>query len=186
MRDEAEGERMKCKHCGKEIHKTNGMWWHDGDMLVCSHLTAEPLEEWITPTTGPVLPCAEVRDTEDFMKDTELQGCFDATVWASEFCKRFPQNDEGTMLGWFANAIMAGYDKGIKDAPDNKKEPLIEWVTPTSGPTLPEVEVRDHDDQEWTKASLIKIDNGNDRTYFVSCGYADLWFKQCRMRKEIK
>jgi hypothetical protein len=34
----------------------------------------------------------------------------DAQVWAKEFCKMFPEMDEGTMIAWFANAIMAGYD----------------------------------------------------------------------------
>ena len=34
----------------------------------------------------------------------------DAKVWADEFAKQFPQIDHGLMLGWFANAIMAGYD----------------------------------------------------------------------------
>lgn len=34
----------------------------------------------------------------------------DASVWADEFCKLFPEMDRGLMLGWFANAIMAGYD----------------------------------------------------------------------------
>lgn len=48
----------------------------------------------------------------------------DAKVWAQEFIeisKRIPfvPHDEGTMLGWFANAIMVGYDtgysKGLRD-----------------------------------------------------------------------
>jgi hypothetical protein len=39
----------------------------------------------------------------------------DALVWAEEFVKIVKENpaiatDEGAMLGWFANAIMAGYD----------------------------------------------------------------------------
>ena len=34
----------------------------------------------------------------------------DAQVWASKFKELFPESDEGLMLGWFANAIMAGYD----------------------------------------------------------------------------
>ncbi len=34
----------------------------------------------------------------------------DAAVWAAEFVKMYPGIDEGTMIGWFANAIMAGYD----------------------------------------------------------------------------
>jgi len=36
----------------------------------------------------------------------------DAQEWATEFCKRNSASDHGTILGWFANAIMAGYDKG--------------------------------------------------------------------------
>ena len=36
----------------------------------------------------------------------------DAAVWAAEFVKRYPGSEfsEGDMIGWFANAIMAGYD----------------------------------------------------------------------------
>ena len=34
----------------------------------------------------------------------------DAKIWTEEFCKRNSALDEGTMLCWFANAIMAGYD----------------------------------------------------------------------------
>lgn len=35
---------------------------------------------------------------------------FDSRVWAKAFCDQFPGHDEGLMIGWFANAIMAGYD----------------------------------------------------------------------------
>lgn len=34
----------------------------------------------------------------------------DARVWAREFATKHPGADEGDMIGWFANAIMAGYD----------------------------------------------------------------------------
>lgn len=34
----------------------------------------------------------------------------DANAWATEFCKLNSASDHGTMLGWFANAIMIGYD----------------------------------------------------------------------------
>ena len=35
----------------------------------------------------------------------------DAKVWAQEFRKQHPDEaDEAEMIGWFANAIMAGYD----------------------------------------------------------------------------
>lgn len=35
---------------------------------------------------------------------------FDAYVWAKEFVARNPDADLDAMLGWFANAIMLGYD----------------------------------------------------------------------------
>lgn len=40
----------------------------------------------------------------------------DAQVWAKEFIDRIKEEpalatDEGTMICWFANAIMAGYDE---------------------------------------------------------------------------
>jgi hypothetical protein len=37
---------------------------------------------------------------------------FDAQDWAKAFCKINPEIDEGIMLGWFANALMRGYDEG--------------------------------------------------------------------------
>ena len=54
------------------------------------------------------------------MKEHKLVGTFDAKVWAKEFIKIVKKKpsiatDEGTMIGWFANAIMAGYDKAMAD-----------------------------------------------------------------------
>ena len=45
---------------------------------------------------------------------------FDGQTWAKEFIrnvKDHPANatDEGTMIGWFANAIMVGYDRAISN-----------------------------------------------------------------------
>ena len=40
----------------------------------------------------------------------------DGSKWATAFCKRIPAVDEGMALGWFCNAIEAGYDKGLRDA----------------------------------------------------------------------
>jgi hypothetical protein len=42
----------------------------------------------------------------------------DAKVWVAEWMKHIADNpetatDEGAMLGWFSNAIMAGYDTAI-------------------------------------------------------------------------
>ena len=50
----------------------------------------------------------------------ELSGQFDAKIWAKEFVKTVKNKpeiatDEDTMIGWFANAIMAGYDEAKKE-----------------------------------------------------------------------
>ena len=39
----------------------------------------------------------------------------DGKRWSEEFCKRFPQCAEDDVLGWFCNAIMAGYDEGKRE-----------------------------------------------------------------------
>ena len=46
----------------------------------------------------------------------------DAQVWAKEWMKTIKEhpeiaNDEGAMIGWFANAIMAGYDTALLKSP---------------------------------------------------------------------
>jgi hypothetical protein len=48
--------------------------------------------------------------------DNDLVGEFDANVWAERFVQRVEEKPEiardvGTMRAWFANAIMAGYDR---------------------------------------------------------------------------
>lgn len=52
------------------------------------------------------------------MENVNLHDTIYATVWVEEWMKTIKRNpqipyDEGTMIGWFANAIMAGYDKGL-------------------------------------------------------------------------
>jgi hypothetical protein len=42
----------------------------------------------------------------------------DAKIWTEKWMETIAENpniptDEGTMIGWFANAIMAGYDTAI-------------------------------------------------------------------------
>lgn len=39
---------------------------------------------------------------------------FDAEDWANEFCRLNSASDKATMIGWFANAIMAGYDHAMR------------------------------------------------------------------------
>lgn len=50
-----------------------------------------------------------------------LVASFDAQAWA-EFVKRAKANPaiEGTMLTWFANAIMAGYDHARRELSEGK------------------------------------------------------------------
>ena len=48
------------------------------------------------------------------MDTTDLLKSFDAQVWAREFmCIKASgvEIDEGLMIGWFANALMRGYDE---------------------------------------------------------------------------
>ena len=53
------------------------------------------------------------------MSEINLNNTTDATIWTKEWLKTIEKHpgiptDEGTMIGWFANAIMAGYDAGRK------------------------------------------------------------------------
>lgn len=55
----------------------------------------------------------------------EFTRSFDATVWAKAFVQHVHANpsiatDEGTMVGWFANALMRGYDEYKRERP---------WIT---------------------------------------------------------
>jgi len=68
----------------------------------------------------------------EHIEKVNLNGEFDASVWAKEFIEKtshYQPNtkdhvpvyiDEDVMLGWFANAIMAGYDYARRERP---KEP---------------------------------------------------------------
>jgi hypothetical protein len=55
-----------------------------------------------------------------------LIGNFDAQAWAKEFMRlwgeRLSEVDEGLMIGWFANAIMAGYDHKDRAARPSRAE----------------------------------------------------------------
>lgn len=51
----------------------------------------------------------------------QLHDTVDAQVWAKEWLRVLEEHpdickDEGAMLGWFANAIMVGYDHGYQRA----------------------------------------------------------------------
>jgi len=59
------------------------------------------------PTT-PVLPPLIGHDGKPWPQT------FDGATWAQEFLRHFPVGgyDEADLIGWFANAIMVGYDLG--------------------------------------------------------------------------
>lgn len=65
------------------------------------------------------------------MEKVNLNDTFDAQIWAQEWLKTIEKNpsiptDEGTMIGWFANAIMAGYDHAYREVQHNN--PLaLDW-----------------------------------------------------------
>ena len=53
------------------------------------------------------------------MKKVNLHDTTDAQIWAEEWIKAIKKDGvalalhKGTMIGWFANAILAGYNKGV-------------------------------------------------------------------------
>ena len=52
-------------------------------------------------------------------EDRAFPQTMDAQIWTREWMKTITEHpgiptDEGTMLGWFANAIMAGWDEAMR------------------------------------------------------------------------
>jgi hypothetical protein len=78
--------------------------------------------------------------------EMELVGNTDAQRWAQEFVRMVTANpaiptDEGTMIGWFANAIMAGYDEGTRkerqrDVVEKLRELIFQAAGAATGPLL--------------------------------------------------
>lgn len=62
-----------------------------------------------------------------------LTDCFDAKVWTDEWLKTIKDKphiptDEGTMLSWFANAIMAGHDHAYQKIKVKADKFLKPWA----------------------------------------------------------
>ena len=77
----------------------------------CPHCSAEiPLDSQEIAASAPAAPPASVN----------LHDTFDGLVWAKEFCRIAGGKgiviDEDWMHGWFANAIMAGYDHARRES----------------------------------------------------------------------
>lgn len=114
-------------------------------------------------------------DTKDLPGTTET----DATKWADAFARTHPQAHalvgEGTMLAWFANSIMAGWDAAMNRAAN--RPPAIDadhidrqrlWSSNTFGPGDRHEGVRDHilkeideavsDPSEWVDVIILALD----------------------------
>lgn len=52
---------------------------------------------------------------------------FDANIWSAEFVKRFPAVQRDDAIGWFANAIMRGYDEYHHRNCNEAKEKLAKF-----------------------------------------------------------
>ena len=61
-------------------------------------------------------------------KEVKLHETFDGHVWAKEFSKTaiklgYSEMDEGWLIAWFCNAVMAGYDFALKQERMKDLEP---------------------------------------------------------------
>lgn len=65
--------------------------------------------------------------------DKNLLDTTDATEWADEFCKMYPEADKGAMLAWFASAIETGRSAGQRHNLLLDLEDQIEEVNRANG-----------------------------------------------------
>lgn len=65
------------------------------------------------------MPKAQSMPACERLHHDALTNQLDATVWAEHFLQRFPETCAiHDLVGWFAHAIMAGYDKGVQRSQD--------------------------------------------------------------------
>lgn len=75
----------------------------------------------------------------EVLNDNDLFSTMDAHAWANRFVERVAENpdiatDVGTMLAWFAGAIMTGYDNGIKVGRAMEAAEQQVWIRPLGPP----------------------------------------------------
>jgi len=99
-------------------------------------------------------------------KGKALVGQFDARIWATEFNKMLVSKniqplDPGLLLGWFANAIMAGYDHRAK----------TEITTSEVEQSLDKFTYHSHKEKQpriiWTKETRDLIATALDKEFIV-------------------
>ena len=103
------------------------------------------------------------------MAEVNLSGVFDAEVWTQEWLKTIEKKphipkDEGTMLGWFANAIMAGYDHARWEREEEKKPKTWRFGLPNWCAITLFFE-RWKEEYKRKRRTLIAIDNDNFGLY---------------------
>ena len=64
------------------------------------------------------------------MNKINLNATIDATIWTNEWMRIINEHpnistDKFTMFGWFAHALMTGYDKGFIEGVRSKEEENI-------------------------------------------------------------
>lgn len=118
--------------------------------------------------------CQGKRFNEPPARKDELPGnpewsrSYDAHVWAKkfvEYVRRIPEiaTDEGTMIGWFANAIMAGYDEHARrvapqaspEAPANAMDDFRSWYTQEGSAKFDEISQKHYEPDDCTDTQLI-------------------------------
>ena len=88
-----------------------------------------------------VMLAAQERDARKELEDLHqrhkvmLPDCFDAQVWAKEWLKTIKDNpgiptDEGTMISWFANALMAGHNNARRKYDRPQEVPVRDNILP--------------------------------------------------------
>ena len=107
-------------------------------------------------------PSAKPVETKELTANLSCE--FDAVVWVKEWLRviqEHPQipTDEGAMIGWFANAIMAGYDRAKNAQPAETER---EWI-PIEGQRF----WISWDNQNWG-VELAKYDKGEFSSEAVS------------------
>lgn len=79
-----------------------------------------PCKPNIFQSTYEAIEGSETEPSKAQEREGLLVGNFDAVVWAKEFVEAVKSKpsiatDKDAMTGWFANAIMAGFDRGKKE-----------------------------------------------------------------------
>lgn len=105
-------QQQRCIHCGVPRDAAQ-------ELTLCAAqlATTDAAHKWSRPTI-------EVGTLDADTGAVNLHDTMDAVVWAREYCRINPILDEGMMLAWFANAIMAGYDEARRRYEKSEPPPV--------------------------------------------------------------